>query len=134
MASLDTLNITDSGLININQKIVNNRTYASNLITAIGNPTVIDGVAIGFSSNNYFVYSPLNFKEANTLYASFKGRYISNSQKQCAFELKTTEGVPLTLTFENNRVYLTFGTSSVFTLKNLINIDDSEVSISLVLR
>ena len=81
MAGLDTLNITNTGLLNINKKVVNSRTFASNLITAVGSPVVIEGVASGFSTESYFVYSPLAFTNSEKISVNFKGIFFKKEER-----------------------------------------------------
>lgn len=134
MASLNTLNITNSGFININEKVVNSRIYSSNLITAVGTPIVTNGIASGFSSNSYFTYSNLNFNESEQIDINFKGNFIANSDKQCAFQLLTDSGIPLSLYFENDRVTLSFENYIIFTFGNLISLNNSDISMFIIIR
>ena len=108
MAGLNTLTITNSGFFNINEKIVNRRTFVSKLITPIGSPIILDGVASGFSSESYLAYSPLEFTDAEKITVNFKGTFLTGPNRQCAWELLNSFNSPLTLTLENSRVTLTY--------------------------
>lgn len=137
MAGLDILNITDSGLLKISQKILNSRTYSSSLITVVGDPIVLDGIASNFSSENYFIYSPLNFTDTESITIDFKGTFIEGEDKdykQCAFELISSEGTPLTLFLENTKVTLMYRNAPVFTYNNLHLEDSYDLSIFLILK
>ena len=119
MAGLDTLNITNSGLFNINKKIINSRVYSNSLITAIGNPTILDGVASGFSSESYLFYSPLNLEGATALSVNFQGNLTRSTKEQCAWELTNTSEASLRLIFENNKVTLMYNAERIFSFSSL---------------
>lgn len=133
MAGLDTLNITNTGLLNISKKVVNSRTFVSNLITAIGSPVVIEGVASGFSTEDYFVYYPLTFTNSEKISVNFKGIFFKKEGLQTAFQLISAAGAPLTMTFENSRVTFTYRDLLVFSFGNLALEDNMDIQINLVL-
>lgn len=133
MAGLDALNITNTGLLNINKKVVNSRTFVSNLITAVGSPTVVEGVASGFSTEDYFVYSPLAFTDSEKIRVNFKGVFFKKDGLQTAFQLISGAGAPLTMTFENSRINFTYRDLIVFSFGNLALEDNMNVQINLVL-
>ena len=133
MASLDTLNITDSGLLNINKKIVNSRVYANDLITTVGNISINDGIATGFSSENYLTYSPLHLQNSEKVEVSFYGTFTQGNARQCAWELTPSEGEPLSLIFENTQITLSYGNYSLCTFGNLEILNDQKISAFLVL-
>lgn len=133
MAGLDTLNITNTGLLHINKKIINSRTFSSNLITAVGSPAVVDGVASEFSVNNYFIYSPLAFTNSEKIGIDFRGTFVKKEEFQCAFELISAAGAPLSISFENSRVSLTYRDLLLFSFGNISLDDDTEVQVNLSL-
>lgn len=133
MAGLDALNITNTGLLNINKKVTNSRTFVSNLITAVGNPTIVEGVASGFSTEDYFVYSPLAFTDSEKIRINFKGVFFRKDGLQTAFQLISGAGASLTMTFENSRVSFTYRDLIVFSFGNLTLEDNMNVQINLVL-
>ena len=134
MAGLDILNITDTGLFYINKKIVDSRAYSSNLITVIGNPSIIDGVASNFSPDSYLAYSPLRFSNPESISINFKGTFLEGDNSQCAFELMSSGGTPLSLFMENTRVKLTYGDITVFDFNNVFLKDKTDIRVFLVLR
>ena len=119
MAGLDTLNITDSGFFNINKKIVSSKTYSSSLITVVGKPIIVDGVASSLSAENYLTYSPLAFRDTEKISISFKGTFGESNKPQSIWELISPDGDILTLTFENTKVTLTYGNRTIFSFGNL---------------
>lgn len=133
MAGLDTLNITNTGLLNINKKVVNSRAFKSNLITAVGSPTIIEGVASGFSTEDYYVYSPLAFTNSEKISVNFKGIFFKKEGLQTAFQLISAAGAPLIMTFENSRVNFTYRDLLVFSFGNLALEDSMDIQINLVL-
>ena len=134
MAGLNTLNITNPGLININKKIVNSRTYETNLITTIGSPIVNDGIASGMSNDSYFTHSQLNLQGVTNAQITLKGTIILNSQKQCILELLTYNNDPLSLIFEDHKIELTFKENALFSISNLTFINNSDINIVLILK
>ena len=133
MASLDSLNITNSGLININQKVINSRAYSASLITTVGNPTVIEGISSGFSAENYFIHSPLNLEDAEKISINLKGSFFQNSQEQCILELMSSTENALSLTFTNSQINITYGNFPILIVGNLNFTDNQDFSILLTL-
>ena len=134
MAGLDTLNITNSGLFNINKKIINSRVYSNSLIAAIGNPTILDGVASGFSSENYLFYSPLNLEEATALSINFQGNLTRSTKEQCVWELTNTSEASLRLIFENNKVTLMYNAERIFSFSNLTFSNEEDLKAYLTIE
>ena len=134
MADLDTLNVTDSGLFNINKKIINSRTYASNLITVAGSPTILNGIASELSSESYLFYSPLNLEETSTLSVNFKGNFTESSSKQCLWELTDNSSSSLYLYIENNTISLMYNAEQIFSFKNLNFSDNEDLKTYLTLK
>ena len=134
MAGLDTLNVTKSGFFNINKKIVSDKTFNSKSITIYGEPVITDGVATSFSEDNYLAHYPLLFSKAEKISISFQGTFTPSDSKQCIWELINADGDFLTLTFENNRVMLTYDGRTVFSLGNLEFSDGMFISSILTVR
>ena len=134
MAGLDTLNITNSGFFNINKKIIGNKVFSDKLIVIHGETIITDGIASSFSEENYLSYSPLLFYNAEKISVNFQGTFTKADNKQCIWELITPDGDVLTLTFENSRVALSFGSRSVFALGNIELTDDMALSSILTLK
>ena len=134
MAGLDTLNITNSGLFNINKKIINSRVYSDSLITAIGNPTILDGIASGFSSESYLFYSPLNLEGATTLSVNFQGNLTRSTKEQCVWELTNTSEASLRLIFENNKVALMYNAERIFSFGSLTFSNEEDLKAYLTIE
>lgn len=134
MAGLDTLTITKSGFFNINKKIISTRVFSPSLITIKGKTVIIDGIASSFSSENYLTYSPLSFIDTEKIVANFKGTFTSSDHEQCAWELISSEGGALTLSFDNSRVTLLYEGRSIFSFGNLELTDGMQLSAFLTLR
>lgn len=133
MASLDTLNVTNLGLLNINKKIINSRIFSGNLITSVGAPVISDGVASGFSQENYFTYSPITFATPEKISISFKGTFVPGGHPQCAFKLINSLNAHITLVFKDNSVKLLFNTQKLFSFNFSVE-NEADVSISLTLE
>ena len=132
MADLNTLNITDSGFLNINNKIINSRTFSKKLIKYVGSPTITDGVASDFSETSYLTYSPINFTEdTKNISVIFNGTFALKDTPQCAWELNGT--APLSLMFKNDRVYLTYDSFVIFSLSTPFK-DNTQVKAYLDLK
>jgi hypothetical protein len=134
MAGLDTLTITNSGFFNINKKIINRRTFVGSLINIVGSPIILDGVASGFSEESYLTYSPLTFTDSEKITINFKGTFLTGTNKQTAWELINSFNSPITLSFENSRVILTYGRYTILSLGNLNLTDNTEISTFINLK
>ena len=134
MAGLDTLEITNAGLININKKIIGSRIFSGNLITTVGTPIVVDGVASNFSPQNYFTYSPLNFVDTESLTVNFQGTFFKSDNKQCAFELIGSDENALTLFFGNTSATLLYANTPLVSFSDLPLEKDTKIRVFLVLK
>lgn len=119
MAGLDTLTITNSGIFNINRKIVDSRVFSSSLITMKGKVAIKDGIASSFSQENYLTFSPLHFIDSEKITINFKGTYTTSDHNECPLELIDSEGKALSLLFENSRVTLIYNERTIFSFGNL---------------
>lgn len=59
--ALNEMRITDSGLLNVNRKIIGSRKYDTNLISNIGNVSIFESIASGFDISSYLCASELSF-------------------------------------------------------------------------
>ena len=75
--SLDKVTVTNQGLLNINRKIINDRKFADNLISNIGDVSVDSNTASEFSSESYLQKSGLSFS-GEPISIIFEGSFISS--------------------------------------------------------
>lgn len=97
--SIDKLTVTNQGLLNINRKLINDRKFAQNLITTVGEATIENGVASDFTKESYVSKSGLQL-EGDKLTISFEGTFVTSldNSNQVAWYLSGTRN-PCSLQF-----------------------------------
>ena len=135
MATVNAFNITQKGFFYINDKIVGSRVFSENLITAVGNPTVQNGVARSFSEHDYFTYSPLVFdEETDKITISFEGQFFTADREQFMWELGSSSGTPITLSMTNSSLSIKHGLFSIINIRSIPLEDNTKISGMLVIR
>lgn len=133
MANTNALTITKKGFTYINEKLIGSRIFEESLITAVGSPVISKGVARDFSEEDYLTYAPLNFEEATKITISFKGQFFKADFEQCMWELESSEGTPLSLTYTNNEVRINLGLYPLLKVRKIPFEDDMDVEGTLIL-
>lgn len=102
--ALDETLTSSLGLLNISRKIADIRKYDSNLIETVGNVTVLDNKASGFSKDSYLHKSNLIINHDNIL-ISCAGNFSKTGSDQVAWLLSGSD-TSIALHFCDNQVKL----------------------------
>lgn len=124
--------ITDSSLSQVSRELIDKRVYKEGLITTVGNPSIINGIASNINNLNYFTSD--NFSFNNNLHnvkITFNGLFVPSNEGHisCAYDIGglTLETTSNSITLKYNSevlkqfIGLTFGlenkivTSAIFT-------------------
>lgn len=91
--SSDKVTVTDQGLLNINRKIINDRKFAQNLITNIGNVSIDSNTASEFGPNSYLQKTDLTFT-GEPITIIFEGNFVTpvEGSTETAWVLSGTGG------------------------------------------
>ena len=133
MATLNTLKITDLGLFNINNKIIDTRTFNNNLINTVGNPSVVLGNASDLSEDSYFTY-PLYLNGTNNLSVSFEGIFTQSEAEQCAWELESSLNSSVKVLLSNNAVTLYHNETEVSKIQDFQLYNNETIKVLVVLK
>ena len=88
--ALNEMRITDSGLLNINRKIIGSRKYDTNLISNIGNVSIFESIASGFDISSYLCASELSFPK-DDLTITCTATFAQSPTDQLVYLLKGDE-------------------------------------------
>ena len=108
--ALDELKISEAGLISINRKLLNSRRYESGLINSIGNVTIFNNKASGFSRYGYLYKTDLELPSKITI--SCRGTFATSDVKQVAWAL-VGDQTSINLSFTSNKVMISINNNIV---------------------
>lgn len=100
--TLNQLNITHQGLLNISRKIANDRKFTESMLTNVGSVNIENGIASDFTNESYLCKNNVEFT-GNKLTITFEGTFVTSlsDSNQVAWYL-SGEGNPCFLQFTNN--------------------------------
>ena len=114
----NTMVITDSSLAQVSRELIDKRVYKAGLITTVGTPIVVNGLASNISNSSYFTYSGFSFD--NNLHSTkitFNGTYVPEAAARTSYAYDI-DG--LTLEFTSNSIALKFNSVTIKEFTNLI--------------
>ena len=127
--------ITDSSLSQVNRELIDKRVYKEGLITTVGTPTVVNGLASNISNSNYFTSS--NFSFSNNLHnvkITFKGLYVPELLNHTSFAYELTGGSSqLSLEISSNSIMLKGNNVSIKQFTGLTFKSENEISTSIII-